>query len=173
MVIDPQSANLFISEYKRALTEAHRLAGGPPSPSTLQVLASARRSTQESTELLDKAILSLEAYGAALPPEVLRAIRSLRVRQWIYLRDTASYSIFIAPEEREAFAVLGLTNRVRDILGRSAVAFRAGVVEFRGRYVCDGILENHVWIGANYKREFSAMLAELKDAGRMYVACDP
>ena len=114
------------------------------------MLAAARKALEESPVLLDGATRTLEQHGEAVPPEMLHAILSIRLRYWVYLRDTRSHSIFISADEREAFGVLGLTNRIRDILGSSAVAFRTGVVEFRGRYVCDGILKNHVWLGASY-----------------------
>jgi hypothetical protein len=119
-----------------------------------------------SSPLKNPASDFLLRYGA-------RAIDSLRLRQWVYLKDTTKYSIFVAPEEHEAFGVVGLTDRVRDILGGAAVTFRGGVVEYRGKYVCDGILESHMWLGPSYKRDFNALFAALKREGRFRVACEP
>jgi hypothetical protein len=164
---------MVLAEYKRALLEVHRLASCPPSDDFVQMLASARSASQENTRLLDAAVLELEKVGVPLSPDVHRAVQSLRLKQWVYLRDTTKHSIFIDSEEREAFAVVGLTDRIRDLLGRSAVAFRTGIVEFRGRFVCDGIIQNPVLLGANYKREFNAMLADLKKESRLHIACDP
>lgn len=172
MVLDRESAGFFISQYTRVLGAVHKLAGAKPSPDPIKVLAAARKALEESPSLLDDATRVI-GHGEAVPPEMLQAIRSIRLRYWVYLRDTTTHSIFISPKEREAFGVVGLTNRIRDILGRSAVAFRTGVVEFRGRYVCDGILEDHVWLGANYKRGYAALLKELREEGRMYAHCEP
>jgi hypothetical protein len=172
MVIGPSAASAFISGYSMALAEAHGLAGGAPSSDLLKVLASGREAVRGSPGLLDEAVASLKSRGQSLPAGVRRAIEGLRLRQWVYLRDTSKYSMFIDPEENAAYAVFGLTGPIRDILGGSGVTFRAGVVEYCGRYVCDGILENHAWLGSNYKRDFSAMLSTLKREGRFYVACE-
>jgi hypothetical protein len=172
MVLDQPAAALFIRQYMRVLGAVHRLSGAELVPDPIALLCAARRSLEEDPELLHRAADEL-AGNEEVPPEILRAVQGNRLRYWVYLRDTSRYSVFIDPKEREAFAVVGLTNRVRDILGGSAVAFRTGVVEFRGQYVCDGLLENHVWVGANYKREYAALLKELKEEGRMYARCEP
>jgi hypothetical protein len=75
---------------------------------------------------------------------------------------------FIESECKNAYAVLGLNQRPRDIVGGTGALIRTGVVHYHGKYVCDGILSNTVWIGANYKREYSAILASLKKAGRFH-----
>jgi len=100
-------------------------------------------------------------------------MESLRLTQWVYLKDTTKYSIFIDLEENAAYAVVGLTDRIRNILGGAAVTFRTAVVEYQGKYVCDGILESHTWLGPNYKRDFNAKFSELKREGRFRVACEP
>lgn len=173
MVLDREPAGFFISEYTRMLGAVHRLAGNKPSPNRVAVLAAARKSLEEDPALLERAVCALEQGGEGVASDILGAIRSTRLRYWVYLRDTTTYSIFISPEEREAFGVLGLTNRIRDLLGGSAVVFRTGVMEFRGRYVCDGLVESPLWLGANYKREYAGLLKQLKDEGRMYVRCEP
>ncbi|MCM2251498.1 MAG: hypothetical protein NDJ19_03975 [Ramlibacter sp.] len=38
----------------------------------------------------------LEQSGKKVPPEMLDSIRSIRLRHWIYLRDTTTYSVFIS-----------------------------------------------------------------------------
>jgi hypothetical protein len=139
----------------------HRLAGAKPSSDPIALLGAARSSLEENPALLERAADALAEHDGEVPSEILGAVRGIRLRCWVYLRDTTAYSIFIDPQEREAFGVVGLTNRVRDILGGSAVAFRTGVVEFRGRYVCDGLLQSHVWLGANYKREYAALLRKV------------
>jgi len=174
MVIDPPSARRFIAGYTILLSEVHRLAGEPRSNDLLNILADARERVKTNPALIDEAAAAvLQGSGQPVAPDVLRAIKTLRIRQWVFLRDTTRHSIFISPKENEAFAVLGLTDRIRNIVGGSAVAFNAGVVEYRGQYVCDGIIANQVWLGPNYKRQFNSLLAELKKQGRMRVACEP
>jgi hypothetical protein len=173
MVLDREAAAFFIAQYTRVLGAVHRLAGNKPSSNTVTMLAAARKSLEEDPALLVRAVRALAESGEPVPSDMLGAVRSQRLRHWVYLRDTTTYSIFISPEQREAFGVRGLTNPIRDLLGGSAVVFRTCVVEFRGRYVCDGIVESPVWLGANYKRECAGLLKELKEEGRMHVRCEP
>jgi len=173
MVLDPKLAAFFINQYTIVLGAVHRLAGNKPSRNLVAVLATARKSLEEDPLLLEKAVRSLEENGNSVASEMVAAVRGNRLRYWVYLRDTKTYSVFICPESREAFGVLGLTNRIRDLLGGSAVVFRTGLMEFRGKYVCDGIVESPMWLGTNYKREYAELLKELKEEGRMYVRCEP
>lgn len=133
------------------------------------MLASARAAVNTNPALMNAAAASLEGSGQAVPPDVLQAANSLRLKQWIFLRDTTAYSIFIEPEGTEAYAVLGLTNRIRDIVGGSALAIKTGVVEYRDRYVCDGIVESLVWLGSNLKKEFNATLSLVRKKGQLHV----
>lgn len=173
MVVDPHSAAHFIAGYKSLLAEVHRQSGSEPHEQVLEMLAAAREAANANPALINAAATSLEASGQAVPPDVLHAAKALRLRQWIFLRDTSTYSVFIEPDGNKAYAVLGLTNRIRDIVGGSAVAMKAGVVEYRGRYVCDGIIESVVWLGSNLKKEFNASLSHLKKAGRFHFVCEP
>lgn len=172
MVLEPQAASAFIARYKMVLNEAHRLVGGQPSANMLQDLALGREAIHDTPEVLARAIASLEDRGESLPLDLRRAVESLRLRQWVYLKDFAKRSIFIDAEENQAYGVVGLTGPIRNILGGAGLTFRAGVVEFRGRYVCDGILKNHAWLGPSYKRDFSSQFAALKKEGRFRVGCE-
>lgn len=170
MIIDPQSAQAFIQGYSIILAEVHRLSNGETGLELLTLLAAGREVAITSPSILEFAIEELTKSGRPVSTEVICAVRSLQLRQWVYLRDTTAYSVFLDPSGKEAYAVLGLTNRIRDILGGSGAYLRTGIVEFRGRYVCDGIVSNTVWLGSNYRKEFSANLAELKKEGKFYVS---
>lgn len=167
MVINPAAAADFIAGYKSLLLKIHGIVGATPSDRLLETLAVAREQIKLNPALVGEAAAALETEGEPIAPDVLRAIKTLRLRQWVFLRDTATRSIFIDAKRREAYGILGLTDRIRDIFGGSAVVFKGGVVEYCGRYVCDGIVANHVWLGPNYKKEFTSLLAELKKEGRM------
>ncbi len=125
MVLDRPAARLFINQYARVLGAVHRLSGAALAPDPIALLCRARRSLEQDPELLNRAAEVL-AEEKKVPPEILRAVQGIRLRYWVYLRDTSRYSIFIDPNQREGFAVIGITDRVRDLLGGSAVAFRTG-----------------------------------------------
>jgi hypothetical protein len=170
MVIDPQSAQIFINGYSKLLAEVHRLSKGNSSMSLLEILADARKVIIASPSIIGEAALSLERKSSSVPQEVISAIKSLQLKQWVYLRDTTRYSVFLDPSGRDAYAVLGLMNRVRDLLGGSGVSFQTGIVDFAGHFVCDGVVSSPVWLGANYRRDFSAHLAILKKEGKFHAA---
>jgi hypothetical protein len=170
MVIDPKEAQIFIAGYKALLTEVHRLAGGKTKMKLLEMLAAARDAAVAEPALIDTAVANLESEGRPLPEDVLEAIRSLKVRRWVFLRDTTKYSVFIDVDGKEAYAVLGLTERLRDIVGGTGVLLQTGVFLFQGAYVCDGIISGAVWLGANYRKSYSDTLAALKKSGHFYRA---
>lgn len=170
MVIDPQSAQIFINGYSKLLAEVHHLSNGKTGMALLKMLADARGIAIASPSVIESAASSLEHKGSPAPQEVIAAIKTLQLKQWVYLRDTTRYSVFLEPSGQDAYAVLGLTDRLRDILRGSGVSFRTGIVEFAGHYVCDGIVSNPVWLGTNYRREFSASLAALKKQGGFHAS---
>ena len=68
--------------------------------------------------------------------------------------------------------MLGLTDRLRDIVGGSGVVLETGLVCYRGRFVCDGLVYKKLWLGPNYKKSFNAAFSEMKAKGRFYVKYD-
>jgi len=170
MVIDPQSAKIFINGYSKLLAEVHRLSNGKAIMPLLEMLADAREVIMVSPSIIESAASSLERKESPVPLEVIAAIKSLQLKEWVYLRDTTRYSVFLELSGKDAYAVLGLTNRVRDLLGGSGVSFRTGVIKFADHFVCDGIVSNPVWLGANCRRDFSANLTKLKKEGKFHVS---
>lgn len=79
-----------------------------------------------------------------IPDGVVSAIRALQVRKWVYLRDTRSHSVFIDPSGTVAYGVLGLTERIRDVIGGSGAMVETGLFRYGGRYVTDGIVSEAV-----------------------------
>lgn len=169
MFIDPHAAHAFIEGYKRLLSEFGAQSKNEPHEQLLQRLIAARRVAVQTPSRLDAAFASIDAQGDAVPQDIVCAIKSLQLKRWVYLRDTTRYSVFIEANGGDAYAVLGLTNRIRDMLGGSAVVFTAGVVAYEGRYVCDGLIEGPIWLGSNLKREIGVTLAELKRSGHFHV----
>jgi len=173
MVVDPHAAQLFIAGYKSVLTEVHKLSYGKPQKEIIRLLSIARNAAVEAPSLIDAAVTSLRANGNIVDPVVLRAIKTLMVKQWVFLRDTKTYSIFIDIAGKDAFAVLGLTDRIQEIVGGSGNIFRSGLVSYQGRYVCDGIIEDLVWLGTGIKKDFSSEFAHIKKSGRFHTLSAP
>lgn len=169
MVIAPLAAETFIRGYSSLLAEVHRLSNGEAGLELLKMLATARDITIATPSIIESAASRLEDRGSPVHPDVIYAIQSLQLKQWVYLRDTKTCSVFLEPTGNAAYAVLSLTNRLRDILGGSGVSFRTGLVEYSGRFVCNGILSSPVWLGPNYRKDFSARLAVLKKEGNFHI----
>lgn len=171
MILEPEDARRFIDGYKKLLLEVSTHTGGDPNMPLLQRLNAGRNAMFAQPPLRDAALAALKARNDAIAYEIADAARSLRVAQWIYLKDTRSYSVFLHPSEKDAYAVIGLTERIRDLIGGIGALFTTGVVEFRGRYVCDGLISGLAWLEPNYKREFTETFREIKEAGGFHKDC--
>ncbi|MFC6519223.1 hypothetical protein ACFQAT_04955 [Undibacterium arcticum] len=99
---------------------------------------------------------------------MLGAVKTLKIGSWVYLRDTRSYSIFIQADSSVAFGVLGLTDRIRDIVGGSGKFFEAGVIEINSHYVCDGLIAGVVLLGKGYMQSYTKTLATLRQQGHFH-----
>ena len=117
MVVDPPSAAHFVAGYTSLLSEVHRQSGAKPYEQLLEMLAASRDAVSANPALLGAAATSLEANGRAVPFDVLHAVETLRFKQRVFLRDTTTHSVFVEPDANEAYAVLGLNDRIRDIVG--------------------------------------------------------
>ena len=170
MVIDPHAAQTFIHGYSRLLAKIYTLSKGKAGIEVLQMLAAGRDVAIATPSIIASAASELEHSGKPVSLEVIGALRSLQLKQWVYLRDSTAYSVFLDPSGNDAYAVFGLTDRLRDILGGTGAYLRTGVVEFGGRFVCDGIVSNCVWLGTNYRKQFAAHLATIKKMGSFRVS---
>jgi len=171
MVLDQDSAWRFINGYKKLLLEIDDSDEGC-ADDILPRLISAREKLVGKPELLDEALTRLAAKSDAIDPEVFQAVQGLDVKKWVYLRDTKTYSIFMDTTNQHAFGVIGLTDRLRDVLGGAGIFLEAGLVRYRGRFVCDGLIIKSVWLGPNYRKSFNEALAQWKAEGRFFVKCD-
>ncbi len=167
MVLEPALASQFIRGYTMLLLEI----GGQDHQDQVLLyrLAAARILLVNDPNLLDRAVQSLTQRSVEVDAQVVAALRSLQLKKWIYLRDTRSYSVFIDDETNEAFAVSGLNDRLRDIVGDSGAFLEIGLLPFAGRFVCDGIITQVVWLGRGIRAELNETFAEIKSAGRFYL----
>lgn len=172
-LFDPDDALRFIDGYKRVLLEIHRQTSGrKPARDVVKTLAAARGKLKETPDLLQEAAMALAAAGAAVEPDLLHALRSMRLGRWVYLRSTTRYAIFIDSAAENAYAVLGLTEPIDDLLGGAAVMFETAILPFAGRFICDGIVEGPILLGPGYRRDLNAALVQIRKAGRFHGAPD-
>jgi hypothetical protein len=172
MVLEPQAAAEFIQGYTKLMVTIYRLSAMKEELPLIEVIATARENYLADRALLEKALAKLKSQATTIVPEVLHAIRTLEVKKWIYLKDTKTYSVFIDPTGNVAYAVLGLTDRIRDLAGVSGVMLETGIVKYRGRFVCDGIVQGRVLFGPNYRKDFNAALKTIKLKGQFYATSD-
>lgn len=135
----------------------------------------------DETELLNKLSLGRDAFlkDRNLLSEYLArsnekdsiiydAIASLDVGEWIYLRDTTKYSLFIKTDQSASYAVLGLTQPVKEIFGCSGLYMKTGIVRLGANFVCDGIISNQVQLGRNYRDDINSIYKSMKSNGKFH-----
>jgi hypothetical protein len=162
MVVTEREASTFIDGYTKIMIQIFGVHPAKHAKTLLAVLAEARSKYSANRSLLNVALRELKAKSVLVAPEVVYAVQHLELKQWIYLRDTSLHSIFIDPSADVAYGVLGLNDRIRDIVGCSGALVETAVLPFLGRYVCDGIVSNVVLLGPNYRKEFAVLLRQLR-----------
>jgi len=165
MVIEPTRARHFISHYQNFLTsiaDTQECQG----KTGLEILALARKRFAS-----DRNLFSVwREQNSNRDAEILDAIANIEIGRWVYLKDTRSYSVFLREDGEAAYAVQGLTNKLRDISGHSGISMLAGVFPLDGKYVCDGLLEGVLTLGSNYMASFRECYQSLRSTGRFYAA---
>lgn len=172
MVLEPKAAADFIQGYSKVMTAIYELSSDKRQLPLIEIIAAAREQYSADRTLFDKALTKLKTQLRTIAPEVLRAIRTLEVKNWVYLKDTKTYSVFIDLERNTAYAVLGLTDRVRDIAGASGVVLETGIVKYQGLFVCDGVVASPILLGPNYRKDFNAALTRIKRQGNFHAKSD-
>ncbi|MGE3979171.1 MAG: hypothetical protein AB7F94_16550 [Nitrospira sp.] len=172
MYLAPTDAQRFIQGYKLLMLEVLGEQEDRITGSLVPLLAKARTKLASQPVLLRKSIAQLEARSVGLDREVVMALEGLEVRQWVYLRDTKLHSIIIDSSADRAFGVIGLTQGIRDIVGGTGLLMEAGLVRYRGRYVCDGVISQTAWLGPGYKRSWNEKFKVLKASGQFHVRAD-
>jgi hypothetical protein len=171
LVVTEKEASTFIRGYTKVMLEVLGPNVAKGDTTLLPLLAAARAKYSTDRSLLDSALRALEAKSVIIAPEVISAVRGLELKKWIYLKDTSSYSIFLDPSADVAYGVLGLTDRIRDIVGGTGAVVETGILPYLGRYVSDGIVSNLVWLGPNYRKDFATSLREIRAQGQFHKTC--
>jgi hypothetical protein len=168
-LIESNQAHRFIVAYKAVLSEILRESGEVMDKDLVSSLACARAFLKRNPESLGTALAALGVAGVSIPTDVQRALKSLRIERWIYLRSTTRHAIFIDQAVEHAYAVLGLNDPIQDTVGSSAVAFESAIFSFAGHYVCDGIIQNPARLGPGYKAQCNVDLAAISKRGRFHL----
>jgi hypothetical protein len=168
MLLPHDQAMRFIEGYKAVLLQVLRMSGKSKAGSVIEKLAAARTLAKENMRVIELAISELESQGQVIDATVAEAIRTMRVMQWVYLRHTKTAAIFIDKDVEDAFAVNALTTPIFEIVEEPPAAFEAGVFQYLGKYVCDGIVLNPVLLGPGYKAQFNAAYSAIRKAGRFH-----
>ena len=169
MILTSEVAQVFIDGYRSILLESAGPRQIVKGHDLLAKMVDGRRRLAEEPTSIDIALKGVKARGIGVAPQVEQAIRKLRLDNWVYLKDTRSYSVFLDSKAELALGVVGLTDRLRDLVGGSGVAMETGVVEYEGQYVCDGLIADLVYLGPNYRRSFNVAYQAMRKSGRFHL----
>jgi len=168
MLLPRDQALRFIDGYKAVLLRVLEDANTPTTRSINDDLASARSLVKTNRGLLEAALSELEAEGKPVEPTVASAIRSLRVEQWVYLRHTKTFAVFLDKKVENAYAVRALTTPLDELLDEPPFTFEGGLLEFEGLFICDGLVLNPVSLGPGYRSQLKSAYAQLRKAGKFH-----
>ena len=165
MVLEPDIATLFVREYTAFLLYCYiQRCDESRDDELLYKLSQGRDAYERERNLIEEYVNS----NKEIPLAIANAIRSLMINYWAYLRDTTKYSLFINTDGTSAFAVLGLTQPIKEIFGCSGLYMKAGVFCLNDQYVCDGLIANRVKLGKGYRDQFNEIYRELKSTGNFF-----
>ena len=164
MVINPITADTFIKEYSLFLHSAAQACGCPEDLAFLEILAFGRDAYLSDKTMLEEFKESYEK----MPDWVYESISKLQVSNWVYLKDTKKYSLFIEANESAAYAVQGLTDSIKDILGGASVYVKTGIFPLGDKFVCDGIITSVAHLGDNIRMSYNNAYQGLKNNGKFH-----
>lgn len=171
MLLDHDQAMRFIEGYKLVLLQVLKTVGENPSEGLLNALAKARHYLQKEPQLLMAAIENLAAEGRVPEANIEKALHSLKIGRWFYLRSTTKYAIMLDEKYENAYAVKALTTSIDDLIGGGAALIEVAVFEYDGMFVCDGLITNVAYLGANMRAEMNEAYRLLKAKGRFHKRC--
>jgi hypothetical protein len=169
MLLPRDPALRFIEGYKSILLKVLEDTGSVRTDSITDDLASSRTQIKTQPELLIRAISSLIAKGTPLDEDVIAAVKGMKIDQWVYLRHTKTFAVFIDKEAKNAYQVKALTTPLYELVDEPPFLFEAGLFEYMGHFVCDGLAIGPIALGPGYKAQFKAAYSSIREAGRLHV----
>lgn len=164
--IDPAAARHFIANYQSLL---ETIPTTKRKANLVAQLTAARDALYANPALLQQALAHLQDQGRFCADDVLQAVHTLRVDNWIYVNDTATHSHFLEPHETNAaYAIKTLTTPLKEMLGSSGAVISCGLLVFQGQVICDGLVGFGAWLGPNYRISFKEQLAACRAQGALY-----
>lgn len=168
MLLPREQAFRFIDGYKAVLLRILKDTNTPTTRSINNDLTSARTLVKADRGLLEAALSELADEGNSVEPAVTLAIRSLRIEQWVYLRHTKTFAAFLDTKVENAYAVRALTTPLNELLDEPPFTFEAGLLEFEGRFICDGLVLNPIALGSGYRSQLNSAYAQLRKDGKFH-----
>jgi hypothetical protein len=137
----------------------------------IEMMAEARQVMIDDPSLASHAAASLAERDHPLEPDFLKAVGTIRFQKWAYLYDLPTRSVFMDMDVDEAYGVLGVTQPIRELIGGTAAIIEGGLMEYRRRYVFDGLVTSRVWIGPNMMVGLVEDFERIKEEGRYHTRC--
>ena len=163
--IYPAAARHFLGHYQNLLES---IPITKPKANVVTQLAAARDALHADPALLQPALAHLQNLGSPCADDVLQAVQTLCVDNWIYVSDTATHSQFLEPKGAAAYATKTLTTPLKEMFGSSGAVLSCGLLVFQGQVICDGLVRFVAWLGPNYRSSFKEQLAACRAQGRLY-----
>lgn len=168
MLLPRDQALRFINGYKAVLLRVLSNAKIKTTKSIENDLVKARGLLKGEPALAEEAMAQLLAEGEGPEESVVAAIRTLRVELWLYVQHSKTYAVLLDKDASNAYAVRALTTPLNELLDEPPFAFEAGLVEFEGLYVSDGLAVSPVALGPGYRSQLKAAYSALRKTGRFH-----
>jgi hypothetical protein len=172
MLLPREQALRFIAGYKSVLLRILADTDTPLSGSINNDLVAARSLVKVDRSLIESALVELTTEGNSVELSVAAAIRSMKVDFWLYLRQTKTFAVFLDKESKNGYAVRALTTPLNELLDAPPFALEAGLFEFEGLFVCDGLALNPVQLGPGYRSQLTLAYAQLRKEGKFHVRAE-
>jgi hypothetical protein len=171
MLLPHDEAMHFINGYKSVLLEILHSLGETPSAKVTRDLVKARDYLKEKPQLLHEAISKVNAQDESLDPLIEQAFLTMRIGRWVHLRSTKKYALMLDESLNNAYAVRALTTPLNELSGSPSSIFEAAILEYRGEFLCDGLVVNPIHIGSGLRADINNAYTKIKENGRFYKRC--
>ena len=165
MLLPRDLALRFINGYKPTLLRVLANAGNKETGEINTDLTAARTLAKDNPSLIEVALASLAEEGKPVEPDVASAIRSIRVELWLYVKHTKTFAVFLDAKAENGYAVRALTTPLNELVDEPPFAFEAGIFEYEGMFVCDGLVLNPIALGPGYRSQLKAAYSLLRKSG--------